>query len=112
MEFISHVDSTIWVTYLSVLKQIGLGFSKAVSTLKILEDKNDKRGLHIAIIELKIYDPILFPDSISELLIGFCSNFLSKPSTLNDVIYFLKKIGVSDKRMFYFQISDQINTVN
>lgn len=111
LESSSFIDSTIWLSLLNVLDKIDDGISLAKKLLETFETKGDIRGTKIATLELKIHYIESFSESVSDMLFDFTVQFLCKPSTFNDVIYFLKKMKSKDIDSFYCKITDHLNSV-
>ena len=107
----SHFDSRIWLSFLEILKNIGDGPSIAKQTLNSLEEKIDSRGFKCAVLELKLSFESSFPESAAEILFNFSVSLSQKPSTLNDVIFFLKKFQTDEIIDFYSKITNYINSV-
>lgn len=111
MESSSHLDSSIWLSFINILKHFDDGISIAKATLLSLKEKIDLRGIKCATLELKISHPSAFSESISEMLFDFAVSMNRKPSTLNDLIYFLKKIENVEIKDFHEKITNHINSV-
>lgn len=106
-----YIDSSIWITFLEALKNIDDGKSIAAQIFLLIVEKKDLRGAKCAMLELKISYPDAFEVSVSEMLFDFSISLNRKPSTLNDVIFFLKKVQKDEIHEFYSRITEHINSV-
>lgn len=111
LESSSFLDSSIWLLFLDLLEKSHDGIVIARKLLSAIEASGDVRGAKNAALDLKIIYPQSFPESAAELLFNFSDEMRCKPSTLNDAIYFLKKMSPEDNLSFYSKISEYINTV-
>ena len=111
LESSSFIDSSIWLSLLNVLDKICDGISLAKNLLETFETKGDIRGTKIATLELKILHLEAFSESVADMLFDFTVELHCKPSTFNDVIYFLKKMKSTDIDSFYGKITGYINSV-
>ena len=111
LEKSSYLDSSIWTNFLRILDQLEDGIPIAKNLIQSFEKKADVRGIKCAAIELKLSSPFSYSDSISQMLFDFSLSLIQKPSTFNDIIFFLKKIEDQEIDAFFWKISDHLNSV-
>lgn len=111
LESSTFIDSSIWLSFISVLDKVDDGISLAKKLLETFETKGDLRGTKIAALELKILYHVSFSETVADMLFDFIFDLRDKPSTFNDAIYFLKKMKNEDINSFHVKIIDYINSV-
>lgn len=111
LESSTFIDSSVWLSFLSVLDKVDDCISLAKNLLETFGTKGDLRGTKIAALELKILYHVAFSETVADMLFDFIIDLHDKPSTFNDVIYFLKKMNNEDINSFHVKIIDYINSV-
>lgn len=108
----SYIDAKVWGNFLVILNQLENGVPLAKNLIKSFESKNDVRGIKCASIELKIMHSSSYSESLSEMLFDFSISLIQKPSTFNDVVFFLKKIDEKEVNDFHLKIIHHLNSVS
>lgn len=112
LEKSTHLDSIVWAKFLKILNHFEDGIPIAKNLIQSFEKNADIRGIKCASIELKISSPLSYSKTIPEMLFGFSLSLIQKPSTFNDVIFFLKKIDNQDIGIFFLKITAHLNSVS
>lgn len=112
LKTIAYVDSRAWSTFLSIAKKAYWDNDRMLHALSIIQKKNDERGINYALVALKIQFSNCVQEDESDLLFDYCMNLISKPSTLSDVVNFVKITNDDERQRFYFKIIRHIDSVD
>ena len=111
MDSCTFIDSTIWTYLLEISKEIPEGISLAKKIIHQYGHIKDIRGIKYASMELKIAHDSAFSETASDMLLDYAHTLSQKPSTFNDIVFFIKKLDNEQIYVFYLKIIEDINSV-
>lgn len=107
----AFIDSRLWNSLISLSTRLEDGFQFIIQIFKHRESPDFIRDLEIARIELKLAFEDSFPENVSEMLFSFTMSLKIKPSAINDVIYFIRKMNSFQVELYFGYIFKEISLV-